>query len=167
MGHEGIGVRPRPRLIIARDLVGIARHRGLDLRDQALCGFVAFDQHDGTGRIAEPAAVRRPAVGANGQAPADLVVARVAVAHPLLHHDPGVMGEDAAPAADAGRIDGDDRLGRGSGLGQQMGARPIGLAIIRRDIVAQRPPQGMGAEREDEQADDDEKDTQRATSRRI
>ena len=48
----------------------------------------------------------------------------------LLHHHPGMVGEDAAPAADPRRIDRDDRLGRLGGRRQELGARPVGVEPV-------------------------------------
>src|SRR5205085_9462767 len=75
----------------------------------------------------------------------------------FLDHDPGMMGEDAAPPAYPRRVDRDDRLRGGRGFGQEMGARPIGRTPARRHIVARRPPQGVSREGEDEEDQDEEK----------
>ena len=157
MGNEGVRVRTRPGVVGAEGLVGIARHRLPDLRDQPL-GLRPLDDDDRMRRVAEPAPIRRPAVGADRAAPADLVVAGVVARAGLLHHHPGVVGEDAAPAADPRRIDRDDGLGRLGCHRQELGARPIGGNPVRRDIVAHGPPERMSPERKEKQADDDEKD---------
>jgi hypothetical protein len=59
------------------------------------------------------------ASGARWQPPADDLVYGVLALRSGLHRDPGVHAEHAAPTDDAGRVDLDDRLCVGRGIGRE------------------------------------------------
>ena len=98
--NEGVAVRPRPHPVVAEIVVAVVRDRRLDLGDQRL-GLRAAEVDQHPRGVAEPAAVRRPAVAAHRLAPADHVVAAPGGGVGRLEDDPAVDRENALPAAGA------------------------------------------------------------------
>src|SRR6202521_4876013 len=97
---KGVGVRPRPDAVVAGVAILIGLHRRLDPRDQLL-RLGAGNVGDHRRPVAEPAAVRRPAVDAYRVAPAHHVEAGPPGRVLALDHDPAVHRDHALPAAGA------------------------------------------------------------------
>ncbi len=165
MRDEGVGVRSRPRLVVARTSIGVVLHGGPHAGDQRLCRL-ALDGGDQVRHLPEPARVGRPVVRPDWRAPADLVEPCVARRAFFLDHDPGVMRENAAPAADACGIDVDHRLRLGGGRRQQAGACPVGLRPGSRP-VGREPPRGMEPERQEEDQENGEDHASRPRHRSL
>jgi hypothetical protein len=101
----------------------------------------AADGGDDFGCGSEPSPVRSKAVAPDPLSPCRVVVARVGSGAFLLHHDPRVDREDAAPAHCAGREDPDKGVRmRGRGL-RQAGARTISCLPV---VAAVAEPEVSG-----------------------
>ena len=102
-GDEGVAVRPGPHPVVAGIAVAVVRDRR-----PRCCGMSAAASAPRTSSrsrrgVAEPAAVRRPAVDAHRLAPADHVVAGPGRGVLGLEHDPAMDRENALPARRCGR----------------------------------------------------------------
>src|ERR1039458_3943276 len=109
------------------DSAGGGGDRGFDARDPRLrigAGNIGHRHR----HIAEPAAVRRPAVGTHRIAPADHVVTGPRFRIRGLEYDPAMHRENAFPGA--GRAGEHDHTRRHVVCGQRQraGARPVGVA---------------------------------------
>ena len=149
MLDEAVRVRSRPGGVGAVFAVAIALHGRADARDQGR-RRIALHLGDEFRCIAEPASVGLAMVDAQRVAPADHVEAGIGLGAGLLHHHPGMMREDATPAADPCREDVDGRLGFGRGGRQQGSARPVGPAPVGGQGLP-GPPGRMSGERQQEE----------------
>jgi hypothetical protein len=151
MGHEAVGVRPRPDPVVAVAGEGIGRDRRLHDRQQG-CRRLAGDRLHDPRRVRIPVAVGDETVAAHGQAPADLVVAVVVSLARPFQHDPA-MGRKRPLEAAGARGEHVDR-----GVAAFRGRQEAAAAPVRRTPgcrpVDERPPQGGHNRRQGEQHHD-------------
>ncbi len=151
---EGIAVRSGPDAVVAVMIVAIGRDRGLDLRDQR-GGLVCAHVDEDARRVAIPAPIRCPSVAAHRCSPADHVVTLPGRRIRALEHHPAVNGKDSLPASGAASEDEQPRVAIGARRRQHSDARPIGVAIAGRPLLA-RIERSMDGDGQQEQRGDSE-----------